>query len=265
MAEVGFFFRTHFWDAYAARMADAALEQFGPHNFFISADHSNRPFECGSYRVIPHTVTELSTLGLPARPLERTMWYNADYAFFDAYLKETDFDFYIFSEYDVKFKIDFISLRKRMISKRIDLYAPNFERVDATWPHFESTSPYYQNVFRILPVFTIISRRLIKHLYDRRLELGRTLRPDMMWPYCESFIASEAVASNFVVDPMLDFFLTRHCHFAPPMLEPDAANLLTNEIRHPVVSQERYDRYNSSWPRRQIGRRLYNYLKRRIA
>lgn len=246
VAKTAFFFRTHFWDAFAARMAESAAAQFGEKDFFVSADYTNGSFSCGDFEVVSHTIGDLESNGLPNRPSVRTMWYNADYAFIDAALQKPEYDTFVFFEYDVKFNIDKSSFIDRLCSNKVDLFAPNFARVDSTWEHYASTCNYYDNVFRILPVFTVLSKRLIERLYERRKEMGLTIGPDMAWPYCESFIASEAIASGYIVDPMLDFFLTRHCRFAPPMPEEEAGNLLNNEIRHPVLSQERFKRSQPS-------------------
>jgi hypothetical protein len=86
----------------------------------------------------------------------------------------------------------------------------------------------------------LFSRRAIERLYQRRLEMSKTIREDQAWPFCEAFIATEIKLAGFKAVELSDYIDTSAYDFWPPYIESDLPIMSKIDVIHPLLNQPRY-------------------------
>lgn len=246
------FLRTHFWDP-VVELAHWALADSWRGQVIVSGDHT-RPFDVPAHiPQIRHSLAKFKTYMLPLRPgAALAMHWNGDYVLYDIFLN-TDFDYFVVSEYDLYLNVDLRAAVDEMIRSGVEFASLNVQPaprdwmwspIQTAWDAFEvvhgaaSDSQVYKCFFPL----TFISRPAAAWLYARRVQAGFALRRPgaPKWPFCESFAATEAARSGLKIADIR--------RFLPEPQEISWGDAVSwSEIRqrparmiHPVLSGHRF-------------------------
>lgn len=252
LPKTGCFLRTHFWDP-AVELAHRALADSWHGEVIVCGDHT-QPFDIPAHiPQIQHSLAKFKTYMLPlCPPVEDAMWWNGDYVLYDIFLN-TDFDYFILSEYDVYLDFDLRAAVGDMISSGVEFASLNMQpahrdwswaATQTAWDTFEAArgAASDSEVFMCFFPLTFISRRMAAWLYTRRVQAGFALRRPgaPQWPFCESFAATEAARSGFKIADIRRF-----------LPEPQEASLYDavswseihqrpGKLIHPVLGGDRF-------------------------
>jgi predicted O-methyltransferase YrrM len=210
LPKIGCFLRTHFWDS-DVELAYRALADSWHGAVIVSSDQT-QAFEIpADIPQIQHSLAKFETYMLPVfSSAVRPMWWNGDYVLYDIFLN-TDFDYFIISEYDLYLEFDLRAAVGEIIRSGVEFAAfgvrpePASSQwqwvpVQAAWDAFEDARGAGSDpgVYGCFFPLTFISRRLAAWLYARRVQGGFALRRPgaPQWPFCESFAATEAARSG---------------------------------------------------------------------
>jgi len=244
-------FRTHFWDAFAARQMQRLRDRVRNGDIYVVADETRGAIAGIDHdRVMGVTEAQMSKLGLPPRGANALdwygdyslMWFNGDYALYAFLSAHPDYDYYVQLEYDVVLNTDVDEIVARCEQERADFVGlTRGEPVDTwAWRHTCADAYGPSEILYKLICFCVFSRRALRHLFERRLALATTLRPDQGWPFCEGFIATEVAIAGMNSPELTDFVDTSSYDTWPPVLEADLPSLAHAHVIHPVLDQPRY-------------------------
>jgi hypothetical protein len=190
---------------------------------------------------------------LPLCPsVAQAMWWNGDYVLYDIFLN-TDFDYFIISEYDLYLDFDLRAAVGEMIRRGVEFASLNVRpahrdwawlATQTAWDAFEavhgaaSDSEVYMCFFPL----TFISRRMAAWLYARRVQAGFALRrpgaPE--WPFCESFAATEATRSGLKIADIGCFLPAPQEASLYDAVSWSEIHQRSGKLIHPVLSGDRF-------------------------
>lgn len=235
--------KTYTWDSFVHRQADRLLEVTGYGDFFISADETNETLDQIPFpHVIRTSNAKLVAMGLANR-FERgsLIWWNADYPHYEFYAQHSDYDYYIFVEYDVVVQMQISDLINYIESAKTDFVAQSTRVPTASW----FWTRYHRHLYPIselrgsLNCLAVFSNRSMQLLYRRRLEMAMDKKV-RYWPISEVFIATEIARAGFSYVPLDTFGNVSSYDWYPPLLEDDLPVLREKTFLHPVLDSKRY-------------------------
>jgi len=259
--------RTYQWDPFIRRQMQRYQCVAAGGDLFVSADETHGPL--GDFDGLPAlrtTNAQLVALGLADRFEKGSLiWWNGDYpsyAFLHAY---PNYDYYVFVEYDSLVRVPLARVVQEVAEAGVDFVAAPIPGPLNKWFWW----PYVRAVYdpaelrATLNCICILSRRSLRLLFDRRVDMGRD--PSLArWPISEAFVATELARAGHVFAPLSRFGDDSAYDWFPPLLEADLDSCPAAFI-HPVLDEPRYigsllrqgkrvrDYFN---PRSQLRRRL---------
>jgi hypothetical protein len=236
-------FRTHVWDGDIADMARRSHASAPTARFVVAADETRGPLDVAPFAKLAHTDAPPHA-DLPAMPVDRVLWWNADYVLYAARQAFPDHDYYVMLEYDVFLNCDVDALVARCADARIDLAAHQIQPIAAGthWSHATIAEVAAAPFWALIP-FIVVSARAVDLLLQTRLAHAAMLREGRIaqWPYCETFLPSVVAASPDMQVASLDRFAdTALLRFRPFLSLHDPRLRAAGRIAHPVLSGERF-------------------------
>ena len=236
-------FKTYAWDGFIERQASRLAEAAGTLDYYISVDESGGsvgpiPFD----RVVRFTTADLASIGLPMRfAVGGVLWWNPDYAHYQFFKQYSDYEYYVFVEYDCVVQCSLQQFVARAASRDADLVALPITRPFHLW-HWMS---YQHNVYPAAEVklallnVCFLSARALAMSYERRIAMNSD--PAMRsWPSSEVFQPTEVVRAGMTWLPLSDFGDVSHYDWFPPVMEDDLTPALAETFIHPVLDRQRY-------------------------
>ncbi len=242
---VAVIFRTHFWDAFAARQFQRLTQKVGGGDVYVLVDETSGPVEGIPHeKVVRMTETDVLALGFPRAGKGNLLWFNGDYPLY-YFMKEHGFyDYYVLLEYDVALNVDVDPLVARVAAAGIDFVGLTKGEPVREWPWLDTCRDAYplEDIQYKLICLSVYSARAVCWLANRRLELAAQVRDGSIkaWPFCEGFIATEMARNDFVTAELTDFVDTGTYDFWPPYVEADLPEMLDRPLIHPVLDRDRY-------------------------
>jgi hypothetical protein len=246
------YFRTHFWNDYASKMYHQLQSCWGEVPI-VAADYT-RNFEIeNNIPVVAHAIDTFKQMGLPLWPsIDKVMWFNGDYVLYQLALREQA-DYFIIIEYDVYPNLDLRAVISDIASDEVDLAIGNFgesyvgwawhdrqQKCQVLWNDFYGIEKCrarkaYHSFFPVV----VVSRDLALSLYSKRIELARVLSAQgtqaHFWPFCESFVPSEAMALGYNVKNISDYLPSpAHLSISDAMTMDEAGNS-EYSLAHPTL------------------------------
>ena len=233
-------FKTYSWDGFVERQFRRFAEAAVGCDVFISVDETNGgvgpiPFE----HVVRVTAAELTAFGLPCRT-ERgaLLWWNPDYVHYHFRSHYSEYDTYVFVEYDV------------VVSGQI---APIVEKAEATgtdlvslpikgpwfWSRFHHQTYPSSQLRPALICFAVFSARALDRLHARRCEMG-VAGVTPYWPSAEAFVPTEVELAGFRHSSLERFGDVTRYNWGPAQLESDVVAGSGTSLQHPVLDDRRY-------------------------
>jgi hypothetical protein len=234
-------FRTHVWDDFVARMALQTAGASEGGDFVVLADETRGPLNAGDFDKIGHD-SDFTRMGLPSKPSDKVLWYNADYPLYAAYERRPDYDYYVMVEYDVMTNTAFGPIIDSAAADGLDFIAHNIERAEPDWYWSRSVRKYYDPIWRALMPVLVLSNRAVAHLYDARRRLAERIRSRSAWdwPYFEPFIPSELMqAYGSRWRELSDFANAESYRWWPPYHAEDPVAQTEGAFVHPVLDESR--------------------------
>lgn len=243
MARTAVFFRTHLWDEHVAAAAELLRARSAGADFRVLADESRHDLPVPPDLKLSHAAAEFDEMGL--EPADHSLWFNGDYPLYKALRTFPDNDFYVMAEFDVRTTVQLGGMADEAAARGIDLIASRIEPASPAWSHRGTCAGSYETIYSALIPLVLVSRRLLEHLLERRLELSARLRRGEIarWPYCEAFIPSETVADGrFRWAELSEFGDVQRFDWAPAMPEHVMTRVTGPAFLHPVLDDERFVR-----------------------
>lgn len=262
LPKIGCFLRTHFWDSAVERAYRALAESWqGP--VIVSSDHT-QAFDIPAHiPEIQHSLAKFETYMLPAPAgNDSPMWWNGDYVLYDIFLN-TDFDYFIISEYDLYLDFDLRAVVGEMIRSGVEFASFGVGPAQRQWPWFAVQSAWDAfedvrgavsdaQVYGCFFKLAFISRRMAAWLYARRVQAGFALRRlgAPQWPFCESFAATEAARSGLKIADIQRFLPEPQEVSNVDAVSWSEIHQRPGKLIHPVLSGDRFVRKLMSEARR---------------
>lgn len=229
--------KTHLWNQFVKASADNAQNQFGQKNFFLLADVTQGQFGTQEYPTVEFSVSKLRDLGLWISPLDpNPMWSNGDYSWYLARNELPEYDFYVISEFDVWFNLDFEKLIDHMLDYNLDVLVPDYQEPPDSWYHHNTASWLYDPVCSMLTVFGVYASGWLDHMYKTRWEWSKRASAEILpsWPFVEAFLGSESRKINSRVGILSHFYDTTKCRYAPEYPASLISEMQPGSIIHPI-------------------------------
>lgn len=238
-------FRTHFWDDFTTRQLERVRARTGSGQLFVLVDDTRGSIAGITNKdVFRLTDGEVLSAGYPEAGEGSVQWYSGDvplYLFARAY---PDFDYYVQLEYDVNLGVSLEELVDRVGAEAVDMVALS-TRGGSTWHWLSTMTDEYEaaSVRNQLICFSVFSRQAIHKLEKARLAQADRFRSGAIqnWPYCEGYIATEAVRQNLRVRELSAYGDVSHYEWWPPFHENELPKLERLAFVHPVLDQSRFE------------------------
>ncbi|WP_349934909.1 discoidin domain-containing protein [Acetobacter sp. A11-2] len=188
------FFKTHKWDSIIETQYERMKESVQNGDLYILYDETFSRAPTHLSNVISITQSDIERVGLVNHG---GFWYNGDYGGIVSFLLKPDYDFYVFSEYDVGVYHNLDNIIATMKNENIDVIGNEIK--DSNWIHASSAQPYYNvEIEKSLFCIGFFSRRAIVNIYARRLQqaIFRKKHNLEFWPIGEAVMATECKLSN---------------------------------------------------------------------
>jgi hypothetical protein len=241
------FFKTHFWDEFAARQYARLCARVGRGDVFVvfDATFGAAPDDIPG-RVIEVTIADLAALELPAVTTHGSIiWYNPDYPNYAARAKLPAYDYYVSVEYDVVLNADLDALIVKLSDDRIDYLGFELRTKVRNWPWFDLHKDLYgEDMLACLSCLSIFSARAMDVLLARRQAAGRDFAHGTLryWPNNEAFIPNEIRRAGLKQAMLGDYGGTRLYDWWPPTNEADLPAAKSEAFIHPVLHGTRFIR-----------------------
>lgn len=236
-------FRTHVWDEGIAELAKRARTCCGSGKFVVATDETKGALPVDAFAKLPHTA-DFSDYGLPNIPIDRVLWWNADYVLYAARRALPEYDYYIMLEYDVFLNCDVDRMIAQCHENKVDFVAQYIRRIGPN-EHWSSKSASEMGTdlwWAFIP-FIIVSGRAVDALLQTRQTLAAALAAGQIsnWPYCEPFLPT-AVAQrpDFTSWPLDRFVDSKLLRFRPILSARDPRLRNAEIVAHPVMSGARF-------------------------
>ena len=238
--------KAHAWDGFIERQLHRFEARVGSGRLFLLVDETEATLGSIPWSDVIRTKTqEAVRLGLADRSERNSLfWWNTDYPhyiFFDQY---PDFDYYVFVEYDSLIQCDIDELVADIASKGTDFVAmPTRGDVrDWMWTKFHSITYQPDAIRGSLNCLSILSRRAVRHFYERRLQLSAESAKGTIafWPFNEVFMAAEIDSGGLKFESLAAFGNVDAYEWFPPYLEDDVQAHPEWTFIHPILDRERY-------------------------
>jgi len=236
-------FKTYGWDRFVERQARRLAHSAEGLDFFISVDESGGsvgeiPFE----RVIRFTCADLAASGLPMRfGVGGTLWWNPDYAHYQFFDQHSNYDNYLFVEYDCVVQCSLRQFVSRAVSRGADLVAlPILRAFDKWhWMPYQCEAYSRREVKLALLNVCLFSSSALKQLQQRRLSMNSN-PSSRAWPSGEVFVPTEIVRAGMQWLSLAEFGDVSRFDWFPPTMEEDLERSECDAFLHPVLDRQRY-------------------------
>jgi hypothetical protein len=238
-------FRTHFWDAFAERQFRRIAARAPGADLWVLVDET-RGHVAGipTDRVFRLTDAQLLDAGYVAAGEGSIQWYSGDVPLYMFYAAHPDYALYVQMEYDVNFHLDVDDLAAQIARDRTDMVALTKPEAHYEWPWLDSCLDVYkrEEVRHQLICIGAFSNHALRVLSQQRLAQARRFKAGDIkaWPYCEGYLASEAVRQNLAVRELSDYGDIAAYDWWPPYPERDLPRLERFPFVHPVLDEQRY-------------------------
>lgn len=238
-------FRTHFWDAFAERQFHRAAASAPGADLFVLVDET-RGHVAGipTDRVFRLTDAQILDAGYVAAGEGSIQWYSGDVPLYMFYAAHPDYDYYLQMEYDVNFHLDVDGMVERIAQEGADMVALTKPEAHYEWPWLPSCLNVYrrEEVRHQLICIGAFSNHALAVLSRERLAQAERYKAGEIerWPYCEGYLATEAVRQRLAVRELSDYGDVDAYDWWPPYVESDLPRLARHAFVHPVLDPARY-------------------------
>jgi hypothetical protein len=241
------FFKTHFWDEFAARQLARLREKVGRGDIFVVIDATffDEAVDIPG-RVIHVTMEDLAALDLPAVTTHGSIiWYNPDYPNYVAAARLPAYDYYVSVEYDVVVNTELDALVAQVAADGVDYLGFALRTKIREWPWFDLHKDLYgEDMLACLSCLSVFSRAAMDLLLARRQAAGRAFACGdlIFWPNNEAFIPNEIREAGLIQAVLGRYGATRIYDWWPPTNEADLAAVGDETFIHPVLHGTRFIR-----------------------
>lgn len=246
-------FKTHVWDNFIERQYNRFRQCMTNGDLFVALDETNAKSDCIPGQTMRFTQAELIEMGLADRAERGSLiWWNTDYPHYLFYKNHSDYDFYIFCEYDTCICRDIDTLIQEVAAASAEFVAlpTRVAKEEWMWTAFHLPT-YGEKLAGSLNCISIFSNRALKLLSNRRLEMSSLSKKGGVpfWPTNEVFIATEIKRAGLKMMSLDDFGSAEGYEWYPPHLEDDittealvasAHNGRPRVFLHPVLDRPRF-------------------------
>ncbi len=181
-------FRAYEWTDDIALLAQRYFDNCPGARHVVLMNEAHGPIDVGRYEKVSHG-DDFSALGLPERPVGKSLWFNADYSF--AFLRRAlpEYDHYVISESDVAVNLSLEGMARHAADHGIDAILHQLQPVRPDWHWYQEAlaqdDPWMAYVF-----ICMFSGRALDAVLDARQALARAVEAGTVdrWPIVESFI-----------------------------------------------------------------------------
>ena len=154
------------------------------------------------------------------------------------------YDVYAQMEYDVNFHVDLDAVVARVAHEATDMVALTKGESSDAWPWLDSCLDVYRadEVRHQLICIGIFSGRALDGLARERLAQARAYQTGEIraWPYCEGYLATEAVRQELNVRELSDYGDVLAYDWWPPYAERELPRVAGHAFVHPVLDEQRF-------------------------
>ncbi len=232
-------FHTHQWDAYTERQAAALAARSRGLDFYVLANETDGEVPVRGFRKIAHTMQGFVDQGLPP---DRGMWWNLDYALYQAAAVLPDYEFYFRFDADVRLTVDLADIAAWMRRAACDWLTLRPRGVE-TWAFRASAEalPYRRRAY--VPMMAmLLSAAALRLLESDRRMLARRRVAGERWAICECFIAAALLEHGVRIGRLEDLAQTGLFRAELALLETDERLAEPGGIFHAVLDLPRYVR-----------------------
>lgn len=233
-------FRTHLWNDDIARFARRARHFSQGARFVVLMDETRGPIAAENFTKLAHG-SDFSSFGLPTHPVERMLWYNADYPLYQLRRAYPDATHYAMIEYDVAVNADIMPMLQTAQDEAIDMIAAHLRESDPSWFWHDTVVGNYARPLRAFIPLLVVSGRAIDKMLEERRRLTAVnaispASPKSAWPFCEAFIPSAAaLLEKASLRNLSDFFELPYFDTRPEQHADDPAMMVPGTMSHPVA------------------------------
>ncbi len=181
-------FRAYEWTEDIALLAQRFFNACPGARQVVLLNEAKGPIDIGGYEKIAHG-DDFSALGLPERPVGKSLWYNADYSY--TFLRQAlpGYGHYIISESDVAVNLSLERMARHAAEHDIDAIVHRLRPVEPDW-HWYQEALAQDDPWTAFLFICLFSGRALDAMLDARQTLARAFEAGDVdrWPIVESFI-----------------------------------------------------------------------------
>lgn len=299
MTSYAVLFKTHFWDDFVARQVNRVRQAATGGELIMLIDETIEPVPpTGQGMEVRIQKPDFARLGLAEVTTHGSIiWYNTDYPHYVVFERLKKYDYYVCIEYDAMTTVDLDALVAALARGGLDYLGFPIRKACQDWPWYDMHRPIYGDDFFVyLSCLSIFSRRAMAHLLERRQVMTQAFQRGELnfWPNNEAFIPNELANAGMRLAQLGQYGDTAFYDWWPPCEEGELGHLPKNAFVHPVLAGARYARSvihhepsilsfinpssmlyrrlnnvpdlpRARFVRQEVGRRLREFVKRRMA
>ena len=233
-------FRTHIWDNRIAALAERARACCSSGQFVVAADETNGPLHIDAFTKLTHT-EDFSEFGLPKFPIDRVLWWNADYVLYAARRAMPEYEYYVMLEYDVFLNCDVDRVIAECSKSKVDFVAQDIRRIgrDDHWSSASAGDMGSDLWWALIPLI-VVSGRAVDEMLRKRQTLATALAAGQIsnWPYCEPFMPTAVAQRSEFTSCQLDSLVdSKLLQFRPFLSTHDPRLRKAEIVAHPVSNR----------------------------
>lgn len=238
-------FRIHFWDEFADRQLRRAAASAPGADLWVLVDETRGHVPgIPTERAFRLTDAQILDAGYVAAGEGSVQWFSGDVPLYMFHAAHPEYDYYVQMEYDVNFHLDVDEMVRRIARDGVDMVALTKGEPTPDWFWLESCLDVYRldEVRHQLICISAFSNEALATLSRERLRQAERFKAGEFraWPYCEGYLASEAVRQGLSVRELSDYGDVSGYDWWPPYLESDLPRLASFPFVHPVLDEKRY-------------------------
>ena len=234
-------FRAYAWSDDIEELARRFFRACPSARQVVLADETRGPLPISGYEVVRHT-EDTSSLGLPIYPKGSSLWFNVDYGAYILRDALPDYDYYLLSESDLAVNLELEPMVQAAADRQIDIVTHDVRLSDPEWHWHADGAANFDEVWRSLLFFMVLSGRAIDLLADERRRMGVELEAGRLaaWPFCEPFVPSVLKRAGMRFAEVSEFAATEHLNFRPRISLDDPRANQPGSLAHSVLGREAF-------------------------
>ena len=235
-------FRAYEWTKDIALLAQRFFSACPGARQVVLLNEAKGPIDVGGYEKVSHG-DDFSALGLPERPVGKSLWFNADYSF--VFLRQAlpEYDHYIISESDVAVNLSLDGMVRHAAEHGIDAILHRLRPVDPEW-HWYPEALAQDNPCTAFVFICLFSGRALDAVLEERLALARAVEAGLVgrWPLVASLVATALRARGLRFAEIGQFAKGDDLVYRPVMSLSNPRAHRPGTLVHPVLGRPNFTR-----------------------